>query len=246
MLQGTFNHTTPEFNDIVNHSHIWKEIYNYVKSTIDSHAYSRVVLPDRADMLESNHLVAVTAATKQLLRELLVPADPVVVTALGDAVSKEDLDKLKKGHMSSSLMDVSLKWISRQSGAKFLDVDGLQDLSYSVALEAATPTDWHGTQRIRRTIVASTTIGLNLLKKGSTNSTLFGIVKNGLSDTRAPINFAIVKTSDARWDGVSVMVSPQQKTVPVQYLAACKPECKVLGDVLNIGSSQYERTVGRF
>ena len=237
-LQGICNHTTPEFNEIFDHSDIWKEVYTCVKTTIDSStidppASSRVVWPDRVDKLESKHLAAVTAATEKLLSKLLVPADPVAVTALGDAVSKEDLDTLTKGHMPSSLMDLCLKWISRQSGSKFLDVDGLQDLSYPVTLESATPTDWQGTQRPRRTIVASTTIGLNLLRKNSLNSSLVGIVKNGLSDTRAPTNFAIVKTSDAHWDGVWVTVSPQQKTVPVQYLAAGKPECKVLGDVLN-------------
>ena len=46
-------------------------------------------------------MAAVTAATEKLLSKLLVPADPVAVTALGDAVSKEDLDTLTKGHMPS-------------------------------------------------------------------------------------------------------------------------------------------------
>lgn len=223
-------------------SQIWKEIYDFVLAQLlrTSNNSTNVSWPDRVESLESEHVAAITAVTGRLLAslqsELCADTNDATGRTLGDGVSRTDLSAIADGNsVPPSIFDVFLRWIAKQSGAKYLDADGLNDdSSCLVALQAATPTKWQGTQIVRRTIVVSPTLGLQLLGGKATRGKLSDSATAGLGKVKPPQCIAIVKPcgDGSPVHGVIVKVQGQGKQTPIVHLTASQVDCKALGEAL--------------
>ena len=225
MLQGT---QTPSFDSpqIWN----WKEIYNFVRSKIID---ADVSWPGSVDGIKSEHMAAIEKATNEFCNQLLqLGADKVA--ALG--VNREDLEALAEGRpVPSSIMDVILKWIARQTGSSFLDTAGFEDMSKPVPLESATPIAWQGTQSARRAAFVSTTIGRQLIgKNGKLSSTVSASAIDGLRELKPQIIVLVKAHDESPVDGVCVSgLTSQSKQIQIRQLTATKPDGKALGKALS-------------
>jgi hypothetical protein len=225
VLQGT---QTPSFDSpqIWN----WKEIYNFVRSKIID---ADVSWPGSVDGIKSEHMAAIEKATNEFCNQLLqLGADKVA--ALG--VNREDLEALAEGRpVPSSIMDVILKWIARQTGSSFLDTAGLEDMSKPVPLESATPIAWQGTQSARRAAFVSTTIGRQLIgKNGKLSSTVSASAIDGLRELKPQIIVVVKAHDESPVDGVCVSgLTSQSRQIQIRQLTATKPDGKALGKALS-------------
>ena len=158
-------------------------------------------------------------------------------------VSAEALQELSMDRLHPSLMDFFLRWITKLSGARFWDANGIHHIQGRTALDQVTA-EWPGVEAqkyaIARNVVASRDISQKLRAKK--NDSVIAPLVASLKGLRLPLNLCLVDESRGRsghdsggagrMAGAVVTVSSTSTTVPVKHLQSERSDWLSLSAVL--------------
>ena len=192
--------------------------------------------PGTVDKLRANNITAIEAFADS-------KSGQVSALSACKEVSAEALQELSMDRLHPSLMDVFLRWITKLSGARFWDANGIHHIQSRTALDQVTA-EWPGVEAqryaIARNVVASRDISQKLRAKK--NESVIAPLVASLKGLKLPLNLCLVDESRGRsghdsggagrMAGAVVTVSSTSTTVPVKHLQSERSDWLSLSAVL--------------